>query len=150
MWQTGQGYVGRPGFCSISPTKRIRAWRSGEVSHSHLQKMLVLCGRPPRQAAGRSSVPRDVSRDGGGALLPTSTPSVVAVSARRATSASRPSMSGHLAHLHGFKLSPCLGVFSHRLLSSRRVGFTPLREGNVLDSHSAAFNHALVCFLTGC
>ena len=47
LWQTGQGYVGGPGFCSISPAKRIREWRSGEVSRSHLQKMLGFWLRLP-------------------------------------------------------------------------------------------------------
>ena len=58
--QTGQGYVGGPGFCSISPAKRIREWRSGEVSHSYLRKMLVLWLRLP--CVGRAPSPREESR----------------------------------------------------------------------------------------
>ena len=49
----------------------------------------VLCGRPPRQHAGRAPFPRKKSRVGGGALLPTSWLRLV-VSARRATTTSRP------------------------------------------------------------
>ena len=64
LWQTGQGHVGVPGFCSISSAKRIREWRFGEVSHSHLQKcwccdsvFCVLCERLPGPHAGRAPPP---------------------------------------------------------------------------------------------
>ena len=94
--------LGRAG----SALYRIREWRSGEVSHSHLQKCWccgsvfhVLCERPPGQHAGRAPSPKEESRVGGGALLLTSTSwvlswlvvaSAMRATTRRATTTSRP------------------------------------------------------------
>ena len=96
LWQTGQGYVGEPGFCSISPAKKNRDWRSGEISYFHLHKMLVLwlrilCVVWVSAGAARwpRSLPEEESRDLTLAMLPTSTSFVVSVSARRAPTTSR-------------------------------------------------------------
>ena len=104
LWQTGQGYVEDPGSVLYSRLKGLGSGGSARFSISTYKKcwccgsvFYVLCGRPPGQHAGHAPFPKEESRVGGGALLPTSTSwVVVVVSARRATTTSRPSVSGSL------------------------------------------------------